>query len=132
SVSGRHEIKYTFQLDAETTARGFKRVFLPDGSNKVYETTATFNLTSKNATTCVNFSQIHVEDKNRLTDALSRGTTDIVFNLKYELISPPECEKTVLCPVLDQSKDLSVSQKATLVLNCSDNTCDYNLRVKIA
>jgi hypothetical protein len=51
------------------------------------------------------------QDKNRLTDSLSRLTTDIVFKLKYELISLPECEKTTLCPVLDQSKDPSVSQK---------------------
>ncbi|CAB4030253.1 Hypothetical predicted protein, partial [Paramuricea clavata] len=105
------EIKYTFELDAETTPRTFKLVFLLDGGKKLYETTAKFNLTGKNNTTCVDFSQIHVEDKNRLTDALSRGTADIVFNLKYELNSPPECEKTALCPVLDQSKNPSVSQK---------------------
>ena len=55
------EIKYSFELDAETSPRIYKRVFLLDGGKKLYESTAKFNLTGKNDTTCVNFYQIHVE-----------------------------------------------------------------------
>jgi hypothetical protein len=55
------EIQYTFGLDAETTARSFKRVFLLENGKKVYEKTARFNLTDKNDTKCLNFSQVRVE-----------------------------------------------------------------------
>ena len=56
------ELRYTFELDAEITKN--KRVFLVDGAGTngpIYETQGRFNLTEKNHTTCLNFSQIHVE-----------------------------------------------------------------------
>ncbi|XP_028391032.1 integrin alpha-PS2-like [Dendronephthya gigantea] len=127
SVTGNHTIRYTFDLDEELVV---KRVYLYDGK-KVYQRKGSLTLYGKNVTVCRNFSEIRVEGKNRLSDALSRGKTDIVFKVSYELVPPDICQTKRLCPVLPEEKP-SVSEKATLVLNCSDNTCDYDLNVKIS
>ena len=69
------ELQYTFEVDAETSSTSSKRVYLVENGKKVHETTARFNLTDKNDTKCLNFSQIYVEVCTRIFIPLSNYCT---------------------------------------------------------
>ncbi|XP_046846496.1 integrin alpha-4-like [Xenia sp. Carnegie-2017] len=131
SVSGPYEIQYQFDLDYQTWQNFNRRVYFNESGNEIYSKRDKIRLPGKNVTSCVEFTHIHVKENN-LVDRLRLGANSIGFKINYSLILPPNCENTTLCPVLDTSKGSVRTEQATIIVNCTDNECNYDLKTTIS